>query len=274
MKRFFLILLMISAFPLVAQSQTVTSVSADVKTVDEAWKWAQTELKSRINAPGSAWFVYSFQKEMCQQCFLGSYNGMNSSLSRRIDETITGQPSAEVSLEKQVRSTIQHIDNVQDVKVVKSIALIFEIKDGKIEDVALSTMDTVFDFGNRPIYWLGSVDPNDSQSFLMNLFASSSANSVKKTLVWAVGIHPANGEILRFLKTVAFTATEDEHVKASLFSLGSLGSTEAISVLGEFLASTASVELKKSALFALGNSELPEARRALVQFIRSESAEG
>lgn len=267
MKFVVVIAFVVLLLPSRVSSQTVHSYPLVNTPLEERWTWAQNQHERST----AVWVMYSFKKEMCERCFIGSFNASLEDSRKQLGEVVLGWEKPTTDLNQEIKQAIQHIDNYEQKLVEKSIVMMFQIEAGMIQKVAYSTMDSRFNFEGLDVYWLGEVDPKKSQEWLMSQYHLRASKGHETAFIWAIGIHPPNPDVLSFLKTVAFESNEADRTKAALFSMGSLHSESAVTVLSQFLRLNKPSEVKKSALFALGNSKIPAARDVLIRFIETES---
>lgn len=126
--------------------------------------------------------------------------------------------------------------------------------------VELYNLDAPRDF-KYPVYWLGRADDNESLSLLKTVLASNRNSSVSERLVDAIGLHKSS-EVEVILKEIFSTSASLEVRKKALFWLGSLAGGKDL-LLQVAQNGQESVELRKQAVAGVGRGDSSQAMASL-----------
>ena len=135
--------------------------------------------------------------------------------------------------------------------------------------VELYNLDAAHEF-KYPVYWLGRADDNESLSLLKTVFASNRNSSVSERLVDAIGLHKST-EVEVILKEIFATSASLEVRKKALFWLGSFEGGKDL-LLQVAQNGQESVELRKQAVAGVGRGDSSQAMSSLESLYDSKKS--
>jgi hypothetical protein len=193
--------------------------------------------------------VVSGMNGCCGACRLEGSSG--TTMSNRTEST---SPSGAVKLEGSDRMTV-----------------LFRIVERKVERVRVFSEDCRLDAGGRPVKWLENVRPGESIALLESLVgsdASENKSRVSNGAVMAISLH-AEPAALDTLLRVARTHDEARARSEALFWLAQRAGDKVAAAIRERVDADPDTEVKKRAVFAL--SQLPKAEGVplLIQVART-----
>jgi len=126
-----------------------------------------------------------------------------------------------------------------------------------------------YNFKSVPVYWLGVVEADTSLSFLNKEFERG-GEEMQKSIVFIASQHntPRSFDFLK--KTALATSLRLEVRKDAIFWAGNSPDPRGLSLLKEVLASTRNEELKEQAVFALTLTDRREAVAELIGIAKSD----
>jgi len=126
-----------------------------------------------------------------------------------------------------------------------------------------------YEFQDVPVYWLGSLGAETSVAFLDKEFERS-AGEFQKSLVFIIGEHNTPSAF-DFLKKTALSGSLSLEVrKDAVFWAGNSRDPQSLGFLKEVLSSSRSEELKEHAVFALTLIDRREAVEELIRIAKSD----
>lgn len=172
----------------------------------------------------------------------------------------------------------------------------------KIVDVSLLNPDSTYRLADTPLYWLGSINTEESMDFLVSVFKSKPGTRIRKNILAAVALHHHTGSVdflysvvqdhdytedlrkhavfwmgmarhpggLIYLKKIAAQETDYSIRKQVVFAFYLNGSSEAVRQLIGLARADASVSIRKKAIFWLGQKASKESIQALKEVIESK----
>jgi hypothetical protein len=121
-----------------------------------------------------------------------------------------------------------------------------------------------YEFKKVPVYWLGSVEAEASVACLEGIFERG-GEDVRKSLVFVISQHNTP-RAFDFLKKAALGALYGHEVqKDAIFWVGSTKDPRSLDLLKEIYGRTTESELKEQVVFAL---TLPDSKEAVLELIR------
>jgi len=135
--------------------------------------------------------------------------------------------------------------------------------------VELYNLDAARDF-KYPVYWLGRADDNESLSLLKTVLAWNRNSSVSERLVDAIGLHKST-EVEVILKEIFATSASLEVRKKALFWLGSFEGGKDL-LLQVAQNGQESVELRKQAVAGVGRGDSSQAMSSLESLYDSKKS--
>lgn len=258
----------------VVNSQPITQYAGNDTTIEGRWKWAYGQ-GSRLGNHQSFWIGYGIKRLMDADSYVLSGRVSSRTLDRgkSLYALITRDTS------RQVRSAIERWSGgrVGILKRMKDIALLFLVErnpSGFLEAGKLSecTMDLGFDLGDRPLFWLGTADDNESVRRLRNLYDATSSLDFKKDLVRAAGVHQPSSDVFHFLTGVLKAAESDVVRAQAAFWIGEQDNPEALKILLNAAEKDSSLKVREQAVFAISRLDTNESTDALISLARTANS--
>ena len=141
-----------------------------------------------------------------------------------------------------------------------------------IKRIATLNLSEPYKFENRPVYWLGNADVNESIALLDSMRKENpTSESVGRSGLRAIALH-SSPRAVALLKDTAQKETVVEVQRAAIQGLGRNGSAEATSAVIEIYdAPSSSQVLKQEAISALGRSADRRAAEKLLTIAKTDS---
>jgi hypothetical protein len=139
---------------------------------------------------------------------------------------------------------------------------------GKVVDLKIIDLDRSYEFEEVPVYWLGTVNNEESVNFLEGLFDSGNSE-MQKTLVFVISGHdiPRSYD---FLRRVALGDYSREIRKNAVFWLGNYKDEKSLAFLKEIFKKEKDQQVKEHIVFALQLSEQKEAIEELIDIAKRD----
>ncbi len=150
-------------------------------------------------------------------------------------------------------------------------ALVFLLsqKDGLL-DVSLLDPDQSYDFTETPVYWLGRATDDESLSLVEKYFETGASKTrLQSTLTFLASCHQGP-KASDFLKKVALGSYEAKVRESAVFWLGQYGDAKSLSYLKEIFAKAKESGIKKQIVFALQLSKQKDAVEELIRIAKTE----
>lgn len=178
----------------------------------------------------------------------------------RIDEI--GKGKNEVSVE----------GKAEEAPAPAALLFLFSKTNGLL-DVSLLDPDQSYDFSSASVYWLGRATGEESLALAEINFESAGSNThLQSTLVFVASCHPSP-KALDFLKMVALGRAPGKVRESAVFWLGNYGDARSLAILKDVFAKVQEVGVKKQVVFALQLSKQKEALGELVRIAKNEPNE-
>ncbi len=148
------------------------------------------------------------------------------------------------------------------------IVLLHRVEGGKSEilDGQIIDPDRTYTFDEAPVFWLGEAAAAESLRLLEELFEDAS-HGLQRRLVFAISMHDSS-EVEPFLRRVALGDYDTEVRKNAIFWMGNRpGSLRQLKGIYPQVPGT---ELKKQVVFAMSLSRDEEAVREMIRIARQE----
>ena len=246
-------------------SSSVLQHPEPAQSLASRWTWAVHQSESFKDG---VWIGYSISRLMGERDSIGHYGDDRTGLT--VLEMITGTKltgtKREVS-EKSIRDEAQRVlDETErsEKKVWKDVAVLIEYESKSISRVSLSNMNLTFPFKKMPILWLGSAQNEQSIELLKLLYQKTAVTKRQEELIAAIALHQTPDLVIPFLKRIVESEQETELRKSAVFWLGQTQEPQAMKYLVEVIHKAEPVELRKSAVFSLSQMDFPEADQALM----------
>ncbi len=129
----------------------------------------------------------------------------------------------------------------------------------KLMQIYALPLNARFDFGNKPVYWLGKANQSESIDWLQYLFKKDSEIILGNQIIDGLSSHPPVQKIYSFLNQVLFNTYENTIKESAIFCLGNYGTKHSDYILSEFIVKSQCATLNKKAILALSQSNSPQA---------------
>ncbi|HEX9902232.1 MAG TPA: HEAT repeat domain-containing protein [Acidobacteriota bacterium] len=126
-----------------------------------------------------------------------------------------------------------------------------------------------YEFKNVPVYWLGSLEADTSVAFLVKTFEGG-VEELQESLLFIISQHNTPRSF-DFLKTIALSPSRSLEIrKNAVFWVGNSRDPRSLNLLKEILGSTRDEELKEQVVFALTLTDRREAVAELIRIAKSD----
>lgn len=267
----FILILAIASFNF---AETVIHYGQDGQTLYQRFDGAVKEIQ-KGKFPKGAWIGYSIPRLMSENEFIGSFDSSRkhtASLRELITgEKVTDPSQAILDPEKHVREeakrALEHSEEPPraEKKIWKEIAILSKFSGPKTNLMEVDVTDWALSFRleNIPLIWLGKGKEEESIPLLQKLYRQGSGDE-KEDIICAIGIHTTSDLVLPALNAVIDGNESQDLRKAAVFWLGQSGQPAALNRLVQIVKSDRSEDLRKSAVFSISEMRLPGARQALL----------
>ncbi len=238
----------------------------------EKWNRARTGATGTDYENGF-WIGYSIEKLMGKNSFIGSYSS-DWKEKTKLSEIIYGKNRDAEEQNLSEEEVIRHVaeETLDDFavleneeKVVKEIALLFRFSGSRRpEKLRLTNLDLHFELDDLPLVWLGRVEDKESIDLLTKLYGKLSDVNIKKDIVFAVSTHDLPSRVVPFLRGVVKSNEDIEIRKSAIFWLGQQNSPEAIRIVVDAANSGRSSEIREGAVFAISQFKSEQATDKLI----------
>ncbi len=149
------------------------------------------------------------------------------------------------------------------------VFLLHQVSQGKsrVIDTRIFDPERTYDFEDIPVYWLGEVENEESLRFLEDSFKQSSTEQRKK-MIFVISVHDSP-RVDVFLKGVALGDYDTEVRKNAIFWIGNR--PDSFNTLKEINGKVQGTELKKHVIFAYSLSKDEGAVKEMIRIARSEA---
>ncbi|NNE70043.1 MAG: HEAT repeat domain-containing protein [Rhodothermales bacterium] len=177
---------------------------------------------------------------------------------------------AEFAIRDAARRALSDAQNVGTL-VTKEFGVLFRIDVGEtgpeaIDEVRLVTFDATPGLDGLPLLWLGSRSQDASLDFLLGL-DSTTHGTVREDLVGAIGSHDAPAGVIPFLaRLVESDPEEDVRETAGQWLAARVADAMGLQRPGR---RTDAEEIRRSALYALTNSDTADATGLLLRVLET-----
>lgn len=158
----------------------------------------------------------------------------------------------------------------KDAPTPAALLFLYSQKDGLL-DVSLLDPDQSYDFSDTSVYWLGRARNDESLTLVEKCFeAAGSKTHLQGTLVFISSCHPGP-KAPDFLKKVALGNYAGKVKESAVFWLGNYGDSKSLACLKEIFAKVQDTDVKKHIVFALQLSKQKEAVEELIKIAKNET---
>lgn len=161
----------------------------------------------------------------------------------------------------------------QIFKRMKDVALLFLVStstsgEPAIEKIDLCDMELSINFHDKPLFWLGQVNDDQSVDRLKEVYAAASTATMKKILIEAVGIHQRSVDAYPFLTSLLNSSEPDDIRAKATFWIGEQNNPEELKLLMEVAQKDHSLKVREEAVFAISRLCTDESTDALIALAR------
>lgn len=158
----------------------------------------------------------------------------------------------------------------EDAPAPVALLFLYSQKDGLV-DVSLLDPDQSYDFTDAPVYWLGRATNDESLALVERYFESAgSTTHLRSTLVFIASCHQGP-KVPDFLKKVALGNYAGKVKESAVFWLGNYGDSKSLACLKEIFAKVQDTDVKKHIVFAFQLSKQKEAVEELIKIAKNET---
>ena len=137
--------------------------------------------------------------------------------------------------------------------------------------VTTLNLNEPYKFENKPVYWLGNVDGNESIALLDSIRKENQTNlPIARSALRAIAIHDS-ARTVPLLKEVALKDTNLEIQRAAVSALARTGKAESVAALSDIYRTVTVDPLKEEVIAALGRSTERSAADKLLEIARTDS---
>lgn len=260
MNRLVVFLVVLAAVVVRSDGQTVEHAPDPGKPLTERWKWALG--KSIVKG---YWIGYSFERQMGERSFIGSFYSDERKNRPSLLEMLTGRKPDERLLSwhagrsGDIQGMFDNDDDRAPVKeVMKEVGILFHIQPGtgqQCDDLKVSNLSLRVDLEGDPLLWIGSASQTESLDFLEARFKDAPLARVRKGIIMAIGLHESEKSSIQFLKNILLGEDESDLRKEAAFWLSQTHAPEAREILMRAAREDRSEEVREESIFGL--SQLP-----------------
>jgi hypothetical protein len=128
-----------------------------------------------------------------------------------------------------------------------------------------------YKFEDKPVYWLGNVDANESIGLLDSIRKENQTSvPIARSALRAIAIHDS-ARTVPFLKEVALKDTNLEIQRAAVSALARTGKSESVAALSDIYRTATVDPLKEEVIAALGRSTERRAADKLLEIAKTDS---
>jgi len=242
--------------------------------------WARSEAKANGWNQGF-WLGFGIRRIMGRHSSIGWHPWGGPERRLTLDDLINGRKTVlekKVAADQAVRGTSASMPGLArsfaagrrgdepERPVMKEIGILLRLTAGEDKfpaDIRVSSLDLPFDFEELPFVWAGMATDAESLAFLIPLYARSSADEDKRSLLWAIGLHRDASAVVPFIERI-LAGKESEEIRAEAAScLGEQSDPKALDLLLRTIKGDPSREVRERAVDGLVEMELPAATEAL-----------
>ena len=155
------------------------------------------------------------------------------------------------------------------------LIVLYKVEGGAVKRVRMQSRGCGADFGGLPLYWIDGVRPAESLSLLASLVGTGAGSGKKakgdmgEPAIGAIAMHD-DAEADRLLEGFAAAPHPMGVRKQAIFWMGHMRGQRGYEAVRAVLSSDAGPELREHAVFALTQSDVPEALDAIMQTARED----
>jgi len=186
-----------------------------------------------------------------------------------------GSKDARIRIEDKARGTKSvSVDGEEaDAPAPAGLLLLFDPAQGPgVRDASLLDPDQAYEFAETPVYWLGRADGADAVGYLDKAFDGVKDDMhLLDALIFAVACHDAP-QARAFLKKTALGPREPKVREKAVFWIGNAGDAAAVADLKEIYAKEKSDAVKKQIIFAFQLAKPKEAAEELIRIAKLDAS--
>ncbi|HUN65072.1 MAG TPA: HEAT repeat domain-containing protein [Bacteroidota bacterium] len=240
-----------------AAAQTVIRPPESTAGLNARWQWAAGEA---VRRPAGCWVGYVIQKKMGRHSFIGRWDGDRDGRLPTLGEILgvpipAGQTVPEgLGSGTTCEGSFTFGGSDSDSQVLKEIGILFHLPGGgrgKVDNAVVSNISLHVDLGGGEILWLGAGSQEESIDLLRSVYAQTSSEEARKTILLAAGCHTATDRVLGFLASVLTGSGESSLREEAAFWMGETNGSGAGALLEEAARHDRSESVREKAVFAL-----------------------
>ena len=211
---------------------------------------------------GDAYFTgYAFLSR--HEIHQGSYDDVTTPYIITVDEDKIRRKRTRTTKDRERSSS-------KEGNEVVGLILLHKISSGRtqIADVDLIDLDNTYEFNDVPIYWFGEAENDESFRYLSDEFKSGE-DKLRKDLLFVISTH-VHPKVYDFLYTTALGDYELKVQENAIFWLGNLKDDRSLKGLKEIFQKVDETKLRKQVVFAFQLSDKAEAVDELVRIAKNQ----
>jgi len=184
---------------------------------------------------------------------------------------VIGTQEAKIKIEEigKGKNRVEVGGQKEDAPAPAALLFLLSQKDGLL-DVSLLDPDQSYDFSETSVFWLGRATNNESLSLVEKCFESAGSKThLQGTLVFISSCHPGP-KAPDFLKKIALGNYAGKVRESAVFWLGNYGDSKSLAYLKEIFAKVQDTGIKKQVVFAFQLSKQKEAVEELIRVAKNE----
>ncbi len=222
------------------------------------------------------WVGYNITKLMRPNSWIGSIGGKNWNRRKSLYALI-GQEDREEELPDELKEdpgfsmtgTMNFGKHNRDsnVRVMRDIAILMYVKKNRKEptELKITNMSLGVDLENRPLFWLGEAENDESVEMLQEIFHAAEHKDIKSDLLGAISMHENKARRLAFLSQILDDEKSPDLREDAAFWVGQLDMPEGLAVLKKVIATDQSMDVREHAVFSMSEMSSEEALEALIE---------
>jgi len=267
------LLMMFLALPLVTQPRLPSGEAPGFlkgKVVDLSGSAAALDKKIE-SARGEAQKAKAGDLYLTAYLFESRHKIHRGSEGRVSEGFVIGTKEAKIKIEEigKGKNRVDVEGQAEDAPAPAALLFLHSQKDGLL-DVSLLDPDESYDFSDTSVFWLGRAINDESLALVEKWFESTGSKThLQSTLVFVTSCHPGP-KAPDFLKKVALGNHAGKVRESAVFWLGNYGDSKSLTYLKEIFAKVQDTGIKKQVVFALQLSQQKEAIEELIRIAKNE----
>lgn len=258
-----------------ASAQRLIHVDAQTGDLIEKYRSGVSAAK-----PAGSWVGFSFERVMQANQFVGYFGSFIGDGHVSVTELLKSSNARNErgSVKSEVRVQLENLLSGADGsrRVNRELAVLVEIDErtGDLERVVVANVESPVDLKGKNLVWLGTASQTETFNLMRTVFKSTSNERVQKGAVQVVGFVTQEEAVpaTAFLKSlVKSTTTKVDVRKAAVFALAWSPDESIGDFMVEIARGSGPTELRKSALYAIGNRDDPRSLQLMGQVVQDGS---